>query len=151
MLPLPTFSPERVHAKRAAERAINNRTPYDVLTKADRAWKKRHGHSLFDGSYLSQTPSTWANQRIGLATATHLANHINTSLSKIHPNRGGNSGDSSSQSDLVLTQELPDWNYYEGETGNTAHLFGQDDLVDSLFNVEDDVSSSRNPNRRGVI
>ena len=152
VLPLPTFSSERVNAKRAAERATNNRTPYDVLTKADRAWRKKHGHTLFDGSYLSQLPSTWANQRIGLATATHLANHINTSLTKIQPNADGNAGDGSSQSCDALSQELPDWKFYEGDTGNTAHLIGQDDLVDNLFNVEDDVyGSSVNPNRRGVI
>lgn len=151
VLPLPTFSPERVNAKRAAERATNNRTPYDVLTKADRAWRKKHGHTLFDGSYLSQLPSTWANQRIGLATATHLANHINTSLTKIQPSADGNTGDSNSQSGDALSQELPDWKFYEGDMGNTTHLIGQDDLVDNLFNVEDDVyGSSVNPNRRGV-
>ena len=32
---------------------------------------------------MSQSPSIWANQRLGLATITHLANHINTSLTKI--------------------------------------------------------------------
>jgi hypothetical protein len=38
---------------------------------------------LFDGSYLAQLPSTWANQKLGLATTTHLASHINNSLTKL--------------------------------------------------------------------
>jgi hypothetical protein len=82
-LPLPAFSNERPNATRAAERAITNRTPYDVFGKADLIWKDTHGDKLFDGSYLSQQPSIWANQRLGLATCTHLANHINASLTKV--------------------------------------------------------------------
>jgi hypothetical protein len=101
---------------------------------------------------LSQTPSVWANQRIGLATATNLANHINTSLTKIQPSRAGDVYNESSQSGDAFSQELPDWNFNEGYTGNATHQFGQDDLVDDLFNVEDDVlGSSLNPNRGGVI
>jgi hypothetical protein len=83
VLPLPTFSQDRPNEWRAAERAVTHRRPYDVFTKADRAWRKAHGHTLFDGSYLSKSPSVWANQRIRLATVTHLANHINTSFTKI--------------------------------------------------------------------
>ena len=143
VLPLPTFSQDRPNATRAAERAVTHRTPYDILTKADRAWRKSHGHSSFDGSYLSQSPSVWANQRIGLATVTHLANHINTSLPKIQLSRDG--------AHDALSQEAPDWNFYDGDTGNTTHQYGEDDLVDQLFNVEDDVfGSSLNPNHRGV-
>jgi hypothetical protein len=112
VLPLPTFSQDRPNATRAAERAVTHRTPYDILTKADRAWRKSHGHSSFDGSYLSQSPSVWANQRIGLATVTHLANHINTSLTKIQLSRDGAHDDVSSQSDDTLSQEAPDWNFY---------------------------------------
>ncbi len=81
--------------------ATTNRTPYDVLSKADRTWRKTHGHALFDRSYLSQTPSVCANQQIGLATVTHLANHINTSLTKIQPSRSGEVCDSSSQSGML--------------------------------------------------
>jgi hypothetical protein len=54
-----------------------------VLGQADGIWKESHGTKLFVGSYMSQSPSIWANQRLGLATVTHLANHINTSLTKI--------------------------------------------------------------------
>ncbi len=84
-MPLPTFSQDRPNATRAAERATTHRTPYDVLTKADKVWRKTHGHALFNGSYLSQSPSIWANQCIGLAAITHSANHINTSLTKYNP------------------------------------------------------------------
>jgi hypothetical protein len=46
---------------------------------------------------------------------------------------------------------MPDWNFYEGEMGNTTHQYGQDHLVDELFNVEGDVfGCSLNPNRHGV-
>jgi hypothetical protein len=109
-----------------------------VLTKADRAWRKSHGHSSFDGSYLSQSPSVWANQRIGLATVTHLANHINTSLTKIQLSREGAHDDVSSQSDDTHSQEAPDWNFYDGDTGITTHQYGEVNLVNQLFNVEDD-------------
>jgi hypothetical protein len=125
VLPLPTFSRDRPNADRAAEQATTHKTPYDVLTKADKAWRKTHGHALFDGSYLSQSPSIWANQRIGLATITHLA------LTKIQPSRNGASGDDGSQSSDALSQEMPDWNFHDGET--TTHL--EDDLVDQLFHV----------------
>jgi hypothetical protein len=151
VLPLPTFSQDRPNASRAAEQATTNRTPYDVLSKGDRTWRKTHGHALFDGSYLSQTPSVWANQRIGLATVTHLANHINTSLTKIQPSKSGEVCDSSSQSGDALSQEMPHWNFYESKMENTTHQYGQDDLVDELFNVEGDVFGSfLNPNRRRV-
>jgi hypothetical protein len=83
IFPLPTFSLDRPNATRAAALAVTNRTPYNVLGKADTIWKESHGTKLFDGSYMSQSPSTWAYQRLGLATVTHLANHINTSLTKI--------------------------------------------------------------------
>jgi hypothetical protein len=85
ILPLPTFSPDQPNSTQAAALAITNCTPYNVLGKADTIWKESHGSKLFDfdGSYMSQSPGTWANQRLGLATVTHLANHINTSLTKI--------------------------------------------------------------------
>jgi hypothetical protein len=68
---------------------------------------------------------------------THLANHINTSLTKIQLSRDRAHDDVSSQSDDTLSQEAPDWNFYDGDTGNTTHQYGEDDLVDQLFNVED--------------
>jgi hypothetical protein len=136
VLPLPTFSQDRPNATSAAEQATTHRMPYDVLTKADKAWRKTHGHALFDGSYLSQSPSVWANQRISLATITHLANHINTSLTKMQPSRNGASGDDGSQSSDTLSQKMPDWNFHDGEKGNTSHQYSEDDLADQLFNVE---------------
>jgi hypothetical protein len=140
---LPTFSQDRPNATPAAEHAVTHGTPYDVLTKADRAWRKSHGHSSFDGSYLSQSHSVWANQLIGLATVAHLANHINTSLTKIQLSRDGAHDDVSSQSDNTHSQEAPDWNFYDDDTGNTTHQYGEDDLVEQLFtNVEDEVFGS---------
>jgi hypothetical protein len=37
VLPLPNFSQDRPNAVQAAERAVTHRTPYNVLTKADRS------------------------------------------------------------------------------------------------------------------
>jgi hypothetical protein len=86
-----------------------------------------------------------------LATITHLANHITTSLNKIQLSRDGAHDDVGSQLDDTPSQEAPDWNFYDGDTGNTTHQYGENDLVDQLFNVEGDVfGSSLNPNRRRV-
>jgi hypothetical protein len=89
ILPLPTFSPDPQNATRAAALLVTNLTSYNVLNinKADTIWKESRGSKLFDGSYMSQSSSTWANQRLGLAIVIHLANHINTSLSKIKHSR----------------------------------------------------------------
>jgi hypothetical protein len=113
-LPLPSFSTDRPNATRAAALAVNNRTPYSVFGKADKIWKESHGSRLFDGSYMSQLSSTWANQRLGLATVTHLANHINTSLTKITHCRFGKE----KQSDTLLSEDdepVSDWNFFGGE------------------------------------
>jgi hypothetical protein len=110
ILPLPEFSADRPNATRAAALAVMNRTPYNVLGKADMIWKESHGSRLFDGSYMSQSPSTWANQRLGLSTVTHLANHINTSLPKIKHCRFGQgkpSGASASEDDEFVSV----WNF----------------------------------------
>jgi hypothetical protein len=145
-LPLPAFSNERPNATRAAERAITNRTPYDVFGKADLIWKDTHGDKLFDGSYLSQQPSIWANQRLGLATCTHLANHINASLTKVKQfsrtdgNNGGRSDTSTSHDD-----DVDEWRFYEGE------LYNNCDDVDMLYTAEDGMDPlSDGPIRRGV-
>jgi hypothetical protein len=76
-LSLPTFPVDRPNASRAAKLATNHRTPYNVLGKADQEWKATNPSKCFDSTYLSQLPSTWAHQKLGLATTTHLANHIN--------------------------------------------------------------------------
>jgi hypothetical protein len=70
---------------------------------------------------------------------------------QIQPSRNGASGNDGSQSSDTLSQEMPDWNFHNGETGNTTHQYSEDDLVDQLFNVEGVVfRSSLNPNCRGV-
>jgi hypothetical protein len=110
ILPLPEFSADGPNATRAAALAFTNRTPYNVLGKADMIWKESHGSKLFDGSYMSQSPSTWANQRLGLATVTNLANHINTCLTKIKHcrfGRGKPSDASASEGDEFVS----DWNF----------------------------------------
>jgi hypothetical protein len=43
ILPLPDFSADRPNATRAAALAVTNRTPYNVLGKADKIWKESHG------------------------------------------------------------------------------------------------------------
>jgi hypothetical protein len=65
------FDPDHPRAQRAYDRAIHIRTPYDILGKADKAWKRDHGDSLFGFSYLAPTPSTWADQQIGLVCQTN--------------------------------------------------------------------------------
>jgi hypothetical protein len=82
-LPIPSFPVDRPNAARAAKVATNHRTPYKVFGKADEKWKATNPSKCFNGSYLSQLPSTWANQKLELATITHLANHINNSLTKL--------------------------------------------------------------------
>jgi hypothetical protein len=110
ILPLPEFSAYRPNATQAAALAVTNRTPYNVLGKADMIWKESHGSKLFDGSYMSQSPSTWANQKLGLATVTHLANHINISFTKIKHCRfwRGKPSDASLSED---DEFVLDWNF----------------------------------------
>jgi hypothetical protein len=57
-LPLPTFPTDRPNAARAAKLASNYRTPYNVFGKADEKWKATNLSKCFDGSYVSQLPST---------------------------------------------------------------------------------------------
>ena len=135
-LPLPTFSKERPNAERAAKRAIIHRTPYDVFGKADKIWKETHGSQLFSGSYLSSLPSTWANQRLGLATCTHLANHINTSLTKVRlqseVGQAGTCNDGHSSHD----DSDADWKFYGGDLHYATHFNG-DDGLDAVYATED--------------
>jgi hypothetical protein len=150
VLPLPTFSTDRPNATRAAERAITNRTPYDVFGKADLIWKDTHRHKLFDGSYLSQQPSIWANQRLGLATSTHLANHINTSLTKVKqvcPTDGNNG--TRLDKPASLDEDVDEWSFYDGELyNNSQHAM---DDVDMLYTAEDGIDPFPDgPTRRGV-
>ena len=132
-LPLPDFPADKPNAARAAKRAVHHRTPYDVLGKADRNWKEQFGDMLFDGSYLANSPSNWANQRIGLAMVTHLSNHINTSLTKIKL-----TDTNGEQRETIPTRDEEDgdgWKYYigaiPGEAGDEIEdAFGNDTLTD---------------------
>jgi hypothetical protein len=132
-LPLPSFSQDRPNATRAATLAVTvtNRTPYNVLSKADAIWKESHGAKLFDGSYMSQSLSTWANQRLGLATVTHLANHINTSLTKIKHCRfqkEKQSVDTSPEDDELST----DWNLFGGDLSDTTNTTVKMNWIDYM-------------------
>jgi hypothetical protein len=80
---LPSFPTDRPNAMRAAKLATNHRTLYIVFGKADQKWKATNPSRWFDGSYLAQLTSMRANQKLGLATTTHLSNHINNSLTKL--------------------------------------------------------------------
>ena len=91
-----------------------------MLGRADQNWKRLHGDKLFDGSYLAQRPSNWANQRIGLTMATHLSNHINASMAKIRfVGKSGTlqtdkmeldlEGDENSVTDMSIRDFVGDW------------------------------------------
>jgi hypothetical protein len=80
---------------------------------------------------MSQSPSIWANQRLGLATITHLANHINTSLTKIKHCRfwkEKQSADLLPDDDEVST----DWNFFGGDLRDCNQHYGEDEL-DRLY------------------
>ena len=115
-LPLPSFRTDRPNATRAAELSISNKTPFDILGRADRNWKREHGDKLFGGSYLAPLPSTWANQRLGLVCQTNLSNHIRASLTKIKYKHGGSAGNSqntpSDADDDII--ECDGWKFYDG-------------------------------------
>jgi hypothetical protein len=68
---------------------------------------------------------------------THLANHINTALTKIQLRQYADAGDDVSGLAPEHLHETPDWNFYEGEMGNTAHHYSENE-VDLLFNTEID-------------
>jgi hypothetical protein len=110
-LQLPTFPTDRPNAARAAKLATNYCTPYNVFGKADEKWKAMNPSKCFNGSYLSQIPSTWANQKLGLATSTHLANHINNSLAKL--TFCGGSSTQSDESDIKLDND-DCWRFFDG-------------------------------------
>jgi hypothetical protein len=148
-LPLPTFSQERPNATRAANLAVTNRTPYNVLGTADKLWKEPQGNKLFDGSYLSQPPSIWANQRLGLATVTHLANHINTSLPKIKHCRFHKEKQSvgiSPEDDELST----DWNFFGGDLCDYNQHYGEDELDQLHVTVDEMDTSADGPAHHGV-
>lgn len=126
-LPLPNFSASRPHAHRAAKLAIHCRTPSGVFDKADRMWK-HNNNLLFDGSYLSNTPGNWANQKLGLALVTHLSNHINTSMTKVKMCGISQSQDLGDES-FMYDYGDNDWNFYDGNFDRTME---RKDSSDSL-------------------
>ena len=75
-LPLPNFNKDRPNAERAAKRCISTSTPWGILDKADKQWKRAHGDRLFGANYLTPLPSSWADQQLGLTFITHISNHI---------------------------------------------------------------------------
>ena len=102
-LPLPNYNDDRPQAKRAALRAISGTTPWDILGKADARWKSEHGSTPFDGSYLTNLPSTWAKQQLGIVCATQLANHINASFNHLRYDPSG-----TIDGDAAFDEEDPD-------------------------------------------
>jgi hypothetical protein len=98
---------------------------------------------------MSQSPSTWANQRLGLATVTHLANHINTSLTKIKHNRFGKE----KQSELPSSEDdelTSDWNFFGGDLRDCNQHYGEDEL-DRLHATIDEMDLfSDGPGHHGV-
>jgi hypothetical protein len=145
-LPLPAFRDDRPNAIRAANLAISNKTPFDILGKADKNWKREHGDKLFGGSYLAPTPSVWDNQRLGLICQTSLSNHIRASLTKIKYNKNsrsnGNTISPATSSDDDDDQAAYDgWKFYDGPLDGEPALddetFGHDtaslEIVDGLL------------------
>ena len=132
-LPLPQFAKDRPNAAKAASIATNFRTPYDVLGKADQKWKAKFTDKLFDGTYHASLPSTWANQKLGLATVTHLANHINTSLTRL-TFCGPTSQQLDSETDSYYDGD--DWRFVDGNIRDES--FENED-VDIIFDGEREV------------
>ena len=125
-LPLPSFPSNRPHALRAARLATDCRTPYNLFAKSDYIWKRDH-NGFFDGSYLSNSPGTWANQKLGLALCSNLANHINTSLSRTKYCNISQSQHSQGN-DGELEHHEPDWRYCDGIL-MSQHDTADDDLL----------------------
>lgn len=98
---------------KAAKIATNFRSPYNILGKADQKWKAIFQDNLFDGSYHAGLPSTWANQKLGLATVTYLSNHINTSLTRLTLRNHSGSQQMDSDSDSYYDGDA--WNFFDGD------------------------------------
>jgi hypothetical protein len=130
-LPLPSFPTDRPNTARAAKLATNHQTAYNVLGKADQKWKATKPSKCFDGSYLSQLPSTWAHQKLGLPATTHLANHINNSLTKLTFCRGSVTQPDGPDSDF---EDDDCWRFFDGlmeeqfnqQENSTSHFPGTD-------------------------
>jgi hypothetical protein len=101
---LPNFPEDRPQAKRATLRAISANTPYDIIGRTDKLWRLERGNTPFDGSFLSPSPSIWANQQLGLVCCTSLSNHINTSFN--HLRFKANATDEEGEDEI-------DWNWVD--------------------------------------
>eukprot|EP00956_Cyclotella_meneghiniana_P014657 scaffold22074_cov39-Cyclotella_meneghiniana.AAC.2 len=130
-LPLPKFSKDRPQAKRAALRVTSGTTPWDILGKADMRWKSEQGSSVFDGSYLTNLPSTLAKQQLGIVCSTQLANHVNTSFNHLRYDPSGQvlGAEEQDVDDLDEPEEL-DWKWVDV------------DFIDDVFTKTTDTSAT---------
>jgi hypothetical protein len=116
--PFLTGAPSHLHDRPKQWKQRNSRQTsvrHNILGKADQKWKAKFPGKLFDGSYHAGLPSTWANQKLGLATVTHLSNHINTSLTRLTLRSNSGSQEMDSDSDSFYDGEA--WNFFDGELG----------------------------------
>jgi hypothetical protein len=133
--PLPSITNDRPNAKRAAERAIDLKTPWDILGRADRRWKREHGDKFFGGSYLSPTPSIWTDQQLGLVCITHLTNHIRSALSNLRYNPEAkwkdDRLDGAGDDDNISDDDYYEWKYHV-DGGINGRLDEDDEFDDDL-------------------
>jgi hypothetical protein len=112
VIEIPSFGQDRPNATRAYNIAKHIRTPYDVLGRADRNWKRDHGDNLFGFTYLAPTPRKWAEQRIGLLCQSSIANHIQASFTRMSFSNS-NTTTTDSPDDRSDGPEA-DWSFYDG-------------------------------------
>ena len=140
-LQLPSFSSERPNALLAAERAVSSKTPFDILGKADKQWKRTNGNSLFGRNYTSAIPSIWANQQLGLITQTYLANHIKASFSKLRFDPIRQHVTSIENGDDNHDKE--DWKFFNGPLNDDIYYDDLHGLQETaLTQTDSDVSQS---------
>ena len=86
-----------------------------------------YGDKFFGGSYLSPTPSIWANQQLGLVCITNITNHIRGSFQKVsyHPGPGGaidTGGHDADEDQFSEDNEIADdWKYYDSDFIDGLH------------------------------
>ena len=128
-LKYPPFNADRPNAHIAAQRAISTKTPFDVLRKADKNWKRNHNDKLFGGLYTAQSPSIWANQQLGLITQTHIATHIKASFTKM---RFGNTQKPSQTLTPDDEEYGGEWKMFEGPLNDDIYYDDLHGLQESL-------------------
>ena len=93
---------------------LHTATPYNTSSSHLSRWKSEHGNSFFDGSYLTNLPSTWAKQQLGIVCSTQLANHINTSFNHLRYDPSGQvSGEGEEDVDDLEEPEELDWKWVD--------------------------------------